>query len=93
MVVGVTLLNAARQPVETVALKWSLVNADSEAVVAHGLTDSFGVDIDARRARKVKCPYVNFAKISRPLVKNGALAGNFRIEFGVNSARFADGST
>lgn len=93
IVVGVTLLNAAHQPVETVALKWSLVNADTDAVVAHGLTDSFGVDIDARRARKVKCPYLNFAKISQPLVKNGELAGNFRIEIGVDSARFEDGST
>ena len=93
IVAGVTLLNAAHQPVKTVALKWSLIDADSQAIVAHGRTDSFRVDIDARRARKVKCPYVNFAKISQPLVKNGTLSGNFKLEIGVNSVRFADESS
>lgn len=49
IVAGVTLLNAAHQPVESVALNWSLVDADTLIIVARGRTDSFRVDIDARR--------------------------------------------
>ena len=93
IVAGITLLNASHKPVETVALKWSLVDADSRAIVANGRAPSFRVDIDARRARKVKCPYINFAKISQPLVKNGELKGRFQLKIGVGSLTFGDGTS
>jgi hypothetical protein len=93
IVAGVTLLNAAYQPVDSVALNWSLVDTDTRTIVARGNTDTFRVDIDARRARKVKCPYINFGKISRPLLKNGTLGGNLQLQVGVHAVRFADGSS
>ncbi len=93
IVAGVTLLNAAHKPVETIELKWSLINVDSQSVVLNGRTVRFRVDIDARRARKMKSPYVNFARISRPLVKNGMLDGNYQLQIGVGSIAFADGSS
>lgn len=93
IVAGVTLLNAAHKRVESVALNWSLLDADTQAIRAHGRTDTFTVNIEARRARKVKCPYLNFAKISQPLVKNGVLNGNFLLEIGIDSVTFADATS
>jgi len=93
IVVGVTLLNSLHQPVQRIALKWSIVDVDKQAILAHGRTGSFEIDLDARRARKMKCPSVSFAKVSKELVRNGVLEGNFQLQIGVDSARLADGSS
>lgn len=93
IVAGVTLLNAAHKPLESVELKWSLVDTDTRGIIARGRTASFEVEIDARRARKVKCPYINFAKITQPLQKNGTLNGNYQLQIGVHAGRFSDGSS
>ncbi|HMG73946.1 MAG TPA: hypothetical protein VK582_10630 [Pyrinomonadaceae bacterium] len=92
IVAGVTLVNAAYQPVESVALRWSVIDVDKSISVAEGSTVHFKVDIDSRSGRKVECPHLNFAKISRELAKNDRLNGNFKLMVGVGSVRFADGT-
>ena len=93
IVAGVTLVNAAHKPVDSVELKWTLVSDVGPSIVLEGRTQKFRVDIDSRRARKMKSPHINFAKIIRPLVKNGTLEGNFQIQIGIGAVSFADGSS
>lgn len=92
MVAAVTLVNAEYQPVESVALRWTVIDVDQSISVADGSTAHFKVDIDSRMGRKVECPHLNFAKISREFAKHGRLDGAFRLIVGVDSVRFADGS-
>ncbi|HEX7723020.1 MAG TPA: hypothetical protein VF397_12730, partial [Pyrinomonadaceae bacterium] len=54
IVAGVTLVNAEYQPVESVELRWSVINADKSISVAQGSTVNFKVDINSRSARKVE---------------------------------------
>jgi len=60
---AVTLVNAEYQPVESVALRWTVIDVDKSISVADGSTAHFKVDIDSRSGRKVECPHLNFAKI------------------------------
>src|SRR5882724_12202547 len=54
IVAAVTLVNAEYQPVESVALRWSVIDVDQSISVADGSTAHFKVDIDSRSGRKVE---------------------------------------
>jgi hypothetical protein len=92
IVAGVTVVNRSYKPVKDIRLKWALIAIEDQSSVAEGYTVTFGINLGARSGRKVACPYINFAKVSKPLVKNGALEGEFHLQVSLGSVSFLDGS-
>ena len=94
-VTGVGLVNRSGNPVSAVRLSWYLSTEEApNSVLLHGQTPlvapSGGFPAGAKY--QMEFPVVSFAKIYKPLLKEGVLRGNFRIEIGVTEIVYEDGS-
>lgn len=87
----VQLTNRTQKPVKEVKLQWLLATGkDQQTVVLQGDTSFFNAFLPARGKQKVDSPEINFAKIVKPLLKDGAIDGQFMIKVRVSEVRFAD---
>jgi hypothetical protein len=92
IVAGVTVLNRSSKPVRSIRLEWALIDVEDGRSLAKGYTPTFDINLGAGDEKKMPCPYINFAKISKPISKNGKLQGGFHLRVGVGSVSFVDGS-
>lgn len=85
------LKNRTQRTVKRVSLRW-LLTADEEqaAAVLRGDTPGFEVMLPARAYQKADTPLIDFAKIARPLMRDGVLDGKFLLKLRVGEVTFAD---
>jgi hypothetical protein len=89
----VGIKNTARKSVRSVKLKW-IISTEEVPVVLDGYTSSFDVEIPTQGARDIELPpVINFLALSKPLVKDGKLDGDFLLSLRVSEVTFDDGST
>jgi hypothetical protein len=87
----VKLENRSRRPVKEVKLEWLLTTSeDPQPVLLRGQTAFFNAFLPAFRKQKVDAPGINFAEIVKPLLKDGAIDGQFLIKLRVSEVRFVD---
>lgn len=99
-VIKVTVNNRSIKPVKAMQLRWIIVTEedraarkpDSEAMLLDGYTPSFEVNMPGRAQKGVECPVIDFIKKAKPLIKNGALNGNFVVKVRVDAILYEDGS-
>lgn len=99
-VIAVKLTNRSDISVASVRLGWLIVTeqdraalkSDEEAKLVEGITPFFDVAIAAKRAQKVEPPVIDFLTEAKPLLKAGALDGEFVIKVRVVEVEFGDGS-
>ena len=90
----VVLKNKTQRTIKAVKLRWLLTaGEDQTSVVLQGDTPAFEVMLPRLGHQRVDSPSIDFAKIVKPLLKDGAINGNFLLKIRVGEARFADGST
>jgi hypothetical protein len=90
----VVLKNRTQRTIKAVKLEWVLTSGeDQPSVVLQGDTPAFAVMLPRLSYQKTDSPLIDFAKITKPLLKAGGINGNFLLKIRVGEARFADGST
>ncbi len=88
----VDIRNNSLKTVRSVQLRW-IISTDEVPVVLDGYTPSFDVAIPSKDARELELPpVVDFLALSKPLVKNGTLDGNFLLSLRVSKVTFEDGA-
>jgi hypothetical protein len=89
---SVSLHNRSLQDVKEVKLHWYLKEKSQKNILAEGDTGFFDVTLPAGGRLPIDYPIVSFEKLSKTLVKDGVLSGDYRIEVVVAALSFADGS-
>ena len=90
----VVLKNVTQRTIRSVKLRWMLTTGEEQAsVVLQGDTPAFEVMLPKFSHQKVDSPLIDFAKIVKPLLKNGAIDGIFQLKVKVGEVRYADGSS
>jgi hypothetical protein len=89
---SVSLLNRSQQDVKEVKLHWYLTEKSQKQTLAQGDTAFFDVALPVGGRVAIDHSIVSFDKISKPLVSDGVLSGDYRITVVVAALRFADGS-
>lgn len=92
----VGLKNTSGKEVSAVVLRWYVTSGESgDEVLLHGDTNSLtlGNGLPAGKSQYFDFPIVSFGRISKQLLKAGALQGDFRIEVAVSQILYEDGST
>lgn len=93
IVAGVTVKNRGNKATRNIRLKWFLVRANNPTLlVVTGQTATFRAEVGSGENIPVKTPRLNFAKLVKPLLKNGTLEGEFYLKIGVSFIEFEDGS-
>lgn len=88
------LQNVSDKPAKAVKFRWKLYRtADPDKNLLTGETPLFDVALRPGEKRTVEYPIVSFAKIHKPLLRYGVLAGEYRLEITLGEVHFADGST
>jgi hypothetical protein len=91
---AVMVKNRSSALVKKIALKWTLAETkDLTNSLLEGRTEAFNAEVGSEEIKVVKTPRINFAKITRPLLKNGTLDGNYYLSVGVSSVEFDDGTS
>ena len=86
--------NRTQKPVTRITLKWMITNDEAQRSVAlQGETSAFEITIPTLAQQTAEISLLDFAKIARPLMRNGALDGTFLLKLRVSEATFADGSS
>lgn len=90
----VWLENRTNRGVVAVKIGWRLYErSNPEAGLLNGETPKFiGVPLSPGERRVVTYPVVSFVKIYQPLLRNGRLEGNYRIELFVTEVLYDDGT-
>lgn len=91
----VKVKNATSRSISAVKLAWYLSPRDERtSILQSGQTSMVDLpeEIPAGATREVKFPVISFAKIHKPLLRNGVLYGEYRIQVAVSEVRFSDGS-
>ncbi|MCA1591186.1 MAG: putative metal-binding motif-containing protein [Acidobacteria bacterium] len=99
-VIQVKLTNRSPKTLTAVRLGWVIITAEDRearkpdrlAKLLEGYTPLFDVILPGGETRRVDSPVINFIKEARPLIKNGALTGDFYLKVRVSEAQFEDGS-
>ncbi len=87
----VALRNRSDKAVIAVKLGWRLFNYDSpKNTLMSGESPFLGVPLNVKERRVVEFPLVSFAKVSKSLLKNGRIDGDFKIEVVVTNVLFGD---
>lgn len=87
----VALRNRSDKVVIAVKLGWRLFYYDSpKNTLMSGESPLLGVPLNVKEWRVVEFPLVSFAKISKSLLKNGRIDGDFKIEVVVTEVLFGD---
>ena len=89
---SVSLSNRSKQDVKEVKLHWYLKEKSQTQILAQGHTAFFDVALPVGGRVTIDYPIVSFDKISKSLIKDGILSGDYRIEVVVAAIQFADGS-
>jgi hypothetical protein len=90
----VVLKNRSQRTVRSVRLRWLLTTNDEQSkVLLQGDTSAFEVMLPKLAFQRTDTPVIDFAKLVRPLMKDGVINGDFLLKFRVSEATFADGST
>lgn len=77
--------------VESLNLRWFLVNDGGGRVLAQGSTPAFGARLRPKSMRLLDIPHIYFNRIVKPVSKGGELRGKFFVVVGVEEVRFATG--
>jgi hypothetical protein len=85
--------NRSAKAVKNIQLRWVLRSIDNSSEFLQGSTPMFEIQLLAGSIKLKKIPFVNFAKIARPLFKLGQLNGEYLLELSVEAVRFEDGET
>jgi hypothetical protein len=88
----VSIRSRSNKPIIAVKLGWRLYyyNSPDKALMS-GESPFLGVALNENERRDVEFPVVSFTKISKSLVKDGRLNGDFKIEVGVINVLLGDG--
>ena len=83
------------KPIMGYKLNWFLFNEkEPNRVLQTAATPLiYPAQFSANESRQVDIPVVSFIKIYKPLLKDGQLSGDYRIEVAVSEVQFADGTT
>lgn len=99
MIQSVTVTNRSSKAVAKVKLGWIIISKEDrharknqEAALVKGHTSLFDAEGESETLSKIKSVYLDFVKEAKPLLKSGALNGDFFIRVRVNEVHFADGS-
>ena len=85
--------NKSAKAVKNIQLRWVLRSIYNSSEFLQGSTPMFEMQLFAASTKQKKIPFVNFAKIARPLFKSGQLNGEYLLELSVEAVRFEDGET
>lgn len=88
--------NRSSRSVAAVKLGWYLTTElDRDVILQQGQTPLLGFrgGFVADTRRVLKFPVVSFAAVHKPLLREGLLKGNYRIEVVVDEVRYNDGSS
>ncbi len=89
----VKVTNRTPRIVNSVQLRWKIVNPDDpEKVLSEGTTSFVNIWLEANSSQIIEIPTLYPTRIFKPLAKNGELYGQFLTTIGMQEARFADGS-
>lgn len=92
-VAGVTIQNRTNRALKSIRLKWELRTIEEQySVLLAGYTRDMETQVPAGRERRKKVPFINFGKIVKPLLKDGALNGEFLLAVSVGAVEFEDGT-
>ncbi|HEX8136059.1 MAG TPA: hypothetical protein VF544_00570 [Pyrinomonadaceae bacterium] len=92
-VAGVTIQNRTTKALKNIRLKWELRTIEEQySVLLAGYTRDIETQVPAGRERRKKVPFINFGKIVKPLLKDGALDGEFLLAVSVGAVEFEDGT-
>jgi hypothetical protein len=93
-VTAVRLNNISSKPVRAVKLGWTLSEEGGGKVLKSGETSLIPLDsaLGVASNRIVKAQVISFLEIYKPLLKNGRLDGNFRLDVGAIDVLFDDQS-
>jgi hypothetical protein len=87
----VALRNRSDKSVIAVKLGWRLFHYDSpKNTLMSGESPFLGVPLNVKERRVVEFPLVSFAKVSKSLLKNGRVDGDFKIEVVVTNVLIGD---
>lgn len=87
------LQNVGDKPATAVKFRWKLYRTDEpDNNLLTGETPLIDVVLPPGEKRTVQYPIVSFAKIHKPLLRYGALSGEYRLEITLGEVRFEDGS-
>ncbi|MBD0371586.1 MAG: hypothetical protein ICV60_12170 [Pyrinomonadaceae bacterium] len=92
----VAVENRSSQALTAVKLAWYLSASETpEIILQQGQTRLLELPpgIQANETRAILFSVVSFAKVYKPLLKDGVLSGSYRIQIAVSEARFDDGSS
>ena len=99
MIQSVTVTNRSSKAVSKVKLGWIIISKEDrnarknqEAALVKGHTSLFDAEGDSQTLSRIKSVYLDFVKQAQPLLKSGALNGDFYIRIRVSEVHFADGS-
>lgn len=92
-VTDVWLKNRSHQDVAAVKIGWKLYErSNPSTTLISGETPQFlGVALASGEKRVITFPVVSFARIHGPLLRDGKVEGNFRIELWVSDVQFDNG--
>jgi hypothetical protein len=89
---SVSLFNRSQQDDKEIKLHWYLKEKSQKQILAEGDTEFLEVALPAGGRLAVDYPIVSFDKLSKPLMHDGVISGNYRLEVVVNAISFVDGS-
>lgn len=93
LLADVLVKNTTAKAVKKIALKWILTDTkDSINFLSEESTEAFNAEVEGREANAVKTPHINFAKITKPLLKYGILNGEYFLRIGISFVEFEDGT-
>lgn len=90
-VTEVEILNRSDKDVRALKLHWYLKAEDR--LLLEDDTQSIDVHLPAGGKQKLTYQIASFALISKPLLKNGVLSGDYRMEVTAGEVEYADAST
>jgi hypothetical protein len=85
--------NRSPRALNSVQLRWTIADRDErDKVLLEGTTMFANIWVEANSSKVVEIPTIYPSLLFKPLAKDGVLRGEFQLTFGLQEARFADGS-
>ena len=79
---SVSLLNRSDKDVRAVKLHWYLTEKSQPQILLKGDTEFLALKLLSGKELEINYPVVSFDKIYRPLLRDGVLRGDYRIDAG-----------
>jgi hypothetical protein len=88
-----SVCNHSEKIITAMSIRWILADQqDTYTPLVQGSTPIFATEIPSKKMLYTDFPFINFATISKPLVKDGLLNGKFILRVRVHEVHFEDGS-